>query len=167
MTLETLRREKPMRNNACILAEDYRGPRGWVDKKFQPRSSDDSWIFDWRWGRTIALLRRITCLKEGRTKWSFSIKLNASKLNLKLPSMMQTQIWATNVRWGGRTLSHVNSEYNYSQQLALNTIIANKSVMTKFGWMEEDFVMQEITNNKSILQKTWVLTCLASLALGS
>ncbi len=97
-------REKPTRNNACVLADDYRGPRGWVDLQFQPQSSNDFWIFDWRCGWTIASSRRITCLKEGQTKWSFPIKLN-------------------------------------------------KSVMTKSGCVEEDFVLQEITD-KSILLKT-------------
>ncbi len=67
--------------------------------------------------------------------------------------MMQAQIWATNMGWQGRTLSRVNAQYNYSQQLILNTIIAKQKCDAKFGWMEEDFVMQEITNNKSILQK--------------
>ncbi len=33
-----------------------------------PRSSSDSWIFNWKCGRTIASSRRITCLKE-RTNW--------------------------------------------------------------------------------------------------
>jgi hypothetical protein len=51
------------------------------------------------------------------------------------------------------TLSRVNAEYNYLRQSTLNTIIANKSVMTKFGLMEEDFVMHGITGNKSILPK--------------
>ncbi len=25
---------KPKRNNTCVLADDYRGPRGWVDGSF-------------------------------------------------------------------------------------------------------------------------------------
>ena len=25
---------KPTRNDACVLADDYRGPRGWVDGSF-------------------------------------------------------------------------------------------------------------------------------------
>ncbi len=68
--------------------------------------------------------------------------------------MIQAQIWATNVRWGeGQTLlSRVNAENGYSQQLTLKLWL-NKSVMTKSGCVEEDFVMQEITDNKSILQK--------------
>ncbi len=52
----------------------------------------------------------------------------------------------------GMTLSRVNAEYNYSRQLTLKLWL-NKSVMTKSGCVEEDFVMHEITNNKSILQK--------------
>jgi hypothetical protein len=92
-------------------------------------------------------------LLEGRTnRMIFFSQTQCFKTQSKLPSMRQAQIWVTNVRWGGRTLSRVNAEYNYSRQLTLNTIVANKSVMTKFGWMEEDFVMQEITDNKSILQ---------------
>jgi hypothetical protein len=35
----------------------------------------------------------------------------------------------------------------------LSTQYLNKSGMTKSGCVEEDFVMQEITDNKSILQK--------------
>ncbi len=93
-------------------------------------------------------------LLEGRmNQMIFFNQTQCFKTQSKTSIMMQTQIWATNVRWGGRTLSRVNAEYNYSRQLTLNTIIANKSVMTKFGWMEEDFVMQEITKNLSILQK--------------
>jgi hypothetical protein len=53
---------------------------------------------------------------------------------------------------GGESLSRVNAEYGYSRQLTLNLWL-NKSVMTKSGCMEEDFVMQEITNNKSVFQK--------------
>ncbi len=54
----------------------------------------------------------------------------------------------------------------------LSTLWLNKSVMTKSGCVEEDFVMHEITNNKSILQKTTrvsqrLASRLASLALGS
>jgi hypothetical protein len=41
----TLWQEWPTRNDACILADDYRGPRGRVDKQFQPWSSNDSWNF--------------------------------------------------------------------------------------------------------------------------
>ncbi len=36
--------------------------------------------------------------------WSQSTCLNASKTLSKLPVMMETQIWATNMRWGGTTL---------------------------------------------------------------
>ncbi len=52
----------------------------------------------------------------------------------------------------GMSLSRVNAKYDYSQQLTLKLWL-NKSVMTKSGCMEEDFAMQEITDNKSILQK--------------
>ncbi len=27
-------KSKPTRNNACVLADDYRGPQGWVDGSF-------------------------------------------------------------------------------------------------------------------------------------
>ncbi len=40
---------------------------GW--QVFKPWSLNDSWIFDWRCGWTIASLRRITCLKEGQTEY--------------------------------------------------------------------------------------------------
>ncbi len=74
------------------------------------------------------------------------------KLNPNFHQWYKHNFWATNVRWGGRTLSRVNDEYGYSRQLTLKLWL-NKSVITKSGCMEEDFVMQEITYNKSILQK--------------
>ena len=40
-----------------------------------PRSSSDSWIFDWRCGRTIASSRRITCL------------IRKDKLSIEAPSV--------------------------------------------------------------------------------
>jgi hypothetical protein len=66
-------------------------------------------------------------LLEGMTnRMIFFNQTQCFKTQSKLPSMMQAQIWATNVRWGGRTLSRVNAEYNYSGQLTLNTIIAKQ-----------------------------------------
>ncbi len=93
------------------------------------------------------------------------------KLNPNFHQWYKHNFWATNVRWGGRTLSRVNAEYGYSRQYTLKLWL-NKSVMTKSGCVEEDFVMQEITDNKSICQKTTrvsqrLASRLASLALGS
>ncbi len=93
------------------------------------------------------------------------------KLNPNFHQWYNHNFWATNVRWGGRTLSRVNAEYGYSRQSTLKLWL-NKSVMTKSGCLEEDFVMHEITDNKSILQKTTrvlqrLASRLASLALGS
>ncbi len=34
-----------MRNDACVLANDYCGPWGWDDKQLQPQSSSDSCNF--------------------------------------------------------------------------------------------------------------------------
>jgi hypothetical protein len=50
------------------------------------------------------------------------------------------------------TLSRVNAEYNYLRQLTLNTIIAKQKCDDQI-WMNGRRFLQEITDNKSILQK--------------
>ncbi len=155
-----------MRNDACILVNNYRGPRGRVDKQFQPRSLNDSWNF------AMGVANKKQCLRSSQQlpwssrmgwqlvsttifKWLLYLRLKmwtnyrviavdnllegrtnrmiyfnqtwCFKTQSKLLSMMQAQPhWATNVRWGGRTLSCVNAKYNYLRQLTLNTKIAKQ-----------------------------------------
>jgi hypothetical protein len=42
-------KSKPTRSDACVLADNYRGPRGWVDKQLQPQSLNDSCNFAWEY----------------------------------------------------------------------------------------------------------------------
>ena len=50
------------------------------------------------------------------------------------------------------TLSCVNAEYNYLQQLTINTIIDKQKCDDQI-WMNGRRFLQETTDNKSILQK--------------
>ncbi len=54
------------------------------------------------WKRNLARDNRPTI--DLNLMWNQSTCLNASILLSKHPIMMQTQIWATNMRWGGPTL---------------------------------------------------------------
>ncbi len=103
-----------------------------------PWSSRTSWqavsttIFEWLLNLQLKMWTnyRVVAadnLLEGRTnRMIFFNQTQCFKTQSKLPSMMQAQIQATNLRWGGRTLPCVNAKYNYSRQLTLNTIIAKQ-----------------------------------------
>ncbi len=60
------------------------------------------WLPNLGWKRNLA---RDDCPTiDLNLMWKQSTCLNASITLSKLPIMMQTQIWATNMRWGGTTL---------------------------------------------------------------
>ncbi len=84
-----------------------------------------------------------------------SICLNALITQSKLPIMIQTQIRATNMRWGGMTLKSLQP----CLVLMPNTTIYNNDSHTEIAkqkcddqiWMTEREILQEITNKQS----TW------------
>ncbi len=111
--------------------------------------------------------RFCSCLKDvmgvANKKWrlrsSQRLPTDLSQSNSMLQNSIQTSINDTNTTseqpmWDeeGMSLSRVNVEYNYSRQSTLKLWL-NKSVMTKSGCVEEDFVMHKINNIISILQK--------------
>ncbi len=100
--------------------------------------------------------------KKRRLRSSRLLPTDLSQSNSMLQNSIQTSINDTSTTseqrmWGEEGLlrehylvSMLNMTIHNNQ---LSTLWLNKSVMTKSGCVEEDFVMHEITHDKSILQK--------------
>ncbi len=125
----------------------------WLNKSVMTKSKcvEEDFVLAWRIWREKPT-RNDACVLADNYQLIFLNQLNATKLNPNFHQWYKHNSRANNVRWGGRTLSRVNAEYDYSWQSTLKLWL-NKNVMTKSGYVEEDFVMHEITDNKSILQK--------------
>ncbi len=97
--------------------------------------------------------------------------LNASITLSGLPIMMQTHIWATNMRWGATTLTSlqpflVQCQIQLFATVDSHTILTNRNVMTKFGWLEGKSC-KKVTNLTDNLNLMYIQpTCLnASITL--
>jgi hypothetical protein len=97
-------------------------------------------------------MRNNACILANDYQMIFPNQTQCYKTQSNLPSMINTNL--SNECEMRRVLAYLVSMLNTTiHDNQLSTLCLNKSVMTKSGCVEEDFVMPEITDNKSILQK--------------
>ncbi len=89
------------------------------------------------WKRNLARDNRPTI--DVNLMWNQSTCLNESKTLSKLPIMMQTQIWATNIRWGGTTLKGLQPCLVPMSNTTIGHSFSHYNCQTEMWWLDLDW----------------------------